>query len=533
MWARHGFYSGMGYETAFSYDSTTHTWWQGFFYLGDNLRPYTNTFYHLSYLIGRILGIDGSYVPFQVVYAALWWARGLLVFLIVRRFFPGSILLAYVSGALVLVHAADGALQWVGQMNQFGFIFWMLLAFYFLTRAYQSENAVLAIILTLAACCFEKMSIFSYESQFFLVLLFPVTLLAFGRRWRWLALISFAWYLEPARYIYMSLDKYRHSGGGTYQEAVMRKNWSVSGLLGDWGFNIGASLEFWKWPSLTGGVPLLPSLAAAVLVAAGGAALLLVHRKDVRHRAANGTTRAWLCLLAAGIVAVVLSFPVYLMLGSARGLWRTQLLSGVGAGLVLTAVCGLLAHRLPWLAARAGILLVAAGVVVCFGSIRAIQLGATHRGIWERHRKAITEVLQVAPNVKPDTVVVLTNVPKGDDPFGDDYWYDMAIRLIYPHIRVVGLYYYADGSRAPGDPLTMAGDRWTWDHRTGLPLLDSASLANTVVIRYDPSGNGSLEPVLPAFLCPNGCAAGPYHPSAVITGPIDPTAARRYRLGAP
>jgi hypothetical protein len=40
-----------------------------------------------------------------------------------------------VAGALVIVHSSDGALQWVGQMNQFGFIFWMLLAFYLLTRA--------------------------------------------------------------------------------------------------------------------------------------------------------------------------------------------------------------------------------------------------------------------------------------------------------------------------------------------------------------------------------------------------------------
>jgi hypothetical protein len=110
MWAPSGLHSGMGYETGFSYSSMTNTWWNGFLYTADPLRIHTNTFYHLSYLIARILGIDGSYEPFQVVYATLWWARGLLVFLILRRFFPRDTLLCYLAGSLVLVHASDRAL---------------------------------------------------------------------------------------------------------------------------------------------------------------------------------------------------------------------------------------------------------------------------------------------------------------------------------------------------------------------------------------------------------------------------------------
>ena len=58
-------------------------------------------------------------------------------------------------GALVVVHASDGALQWVGQMNQFGFIFWMLLAFYALTFAADASSPVAVVLLAMVALGFE------------------------------------------------------------------------------------------------------------------------------------------------------------------------------------------------------------------------------------------------------------------------------------------------------------------------------------------------------------------------------------------
>src|SRR5262249_9568618 len=135
MWAPYTALSGLGYETAFPYMSETASALQGFLYRGDPLRIHTNTFYQLSYLLGEAFGVGGSYVPYQIVHALLWWARGVLIFLILKRLLPDCLTIAYVAGALVLVHASDGALQWVGQLNQFGFIFWMLLACYLLAVA--------------------------------------------------------------------------------------------------------------------------------------------------------------------------------------------------------------------------------------------------------------------------------------------------------------------------------------------------------------------------------------------------------------
>jgi hypothetical protein len=94
-------------------------------------------------------------------------------------------------------------------------------------------------------------------------------------------------------------------------------------------------------------------------------------------------------------------------------------------------------------------LVIAAGAVITyFGSVSAIQKGGFHRWNWERHRTAMLEVLRFAPDVAPGTLIVLTNVPRGSDPFGDNMWFDLAIRLVYPGVSAAGVYFYEDGTCA-------------------------------------------------------------------------------------
>jgi hypothetical protein len=535
MWGAFNIYSGMPYETGFPYYSETTTWQRGFLNIADTMRIHTNTFYQVSYLLGEITHHGGSYVPFQVVYALLWWARGFLVFVLLRKFLPRWQAVAYVAGALVLVHAADGSLQWVGQMNQFGFIFWMLLGFYFLTLALE-VRWYFSILFVIVAGAAAYMSLWSYESEIVMIVAFPLVLALHPKRsWLKLGLLSVAWYSVPAVYIQQSIQRYSHSGGHTYQESVLRTSWGVASVLSDWWFNIAFSLEFWKWlrgpwrTSVTTAV-LLAALATAVFAAA---AWVMVHQWNagLKRDPARPDARTWGILLAVGFVLLALSFPVFLILNTARMLWRTQLLAGVGAGITLTALAGLASRFLPAEKARMVAFITLSSVVTYAGSEAAIHRGALHRRIWDRHRETIREVLQVAPSVKPNTVIVLTNVPKGDDPFGHDMWYDFGLRLVYPGIDVSGIYYYDDGTAAPGDNLkaSASGDLWTWDKTGYPPLVRNASVANTIVVRYDGSGKGTLEESVPAFVCGAECGKL-YNPAGLITGPISPRAARRYEL---
>jgi hypothetical protein len=218
--------SGMSYETQLPYLGETG---HGFRWEGDPLRVYTAFFYHLSYVIGKFCGAAGSFVPYQSVYAGLWFARGFLVFLILRRVMPDAAVLPFTAGALTIVHASDATLQWVGQMNQAGFIFWGLAAIYLFIVAVQQASAIVVI-----ACICECLCLWSYESPLFIICATPfvVALLIRPKSLKRYLVLCAAWFLFPAWYVHMAYWRYTHAGLG-YQTSVMRKTWSVSASLSD------------------------------------------------------------------------------------------------------------------------------------------------------------------------------------------------------------------------------------------------------------------------------------------------------------
>jgi hypothetical protein len=222
---------------------------------------------------------------------------------------------------------------------------------------------------------------------------------------------------------------------------------------------------------------------------------------------------------------------VYLLLASARGLWRTQFLSGLGAAITWSAVLAMVASVLA-ARARAVALVSLVAVIVWTGSLAALQLGAAHRRGWEAHRAVIVDILAVAPSVRPGTFVVLRNVPRAADPFGDAMWLDAALRLVYPGIKVSGGYYLDDGSPAAGHHMSLAYGRWFWDGARVLPDVGETSLKNTLFLTMQPGGGVSIDRALPEGLCLSDCDASMYNPSPLIDGPLSERAMRRYRIGA-
>ena len=532
MWAPHTLFSGFNYETQFAYSSETRRWYEGFLFENDPMRIHTTTFYHLSHLLSDVAGVGGSWVPYQVVYASLWWARGLVVYLLVRRLVPGGALVAYLTGALVLVHAADGALQWAGQMNQFGFIFWMLLASYVASRAFDAAQPRTAAVLALVAAALVHMSLWSYESQLPLLVLIPLLLLGVQRPARARALIvTVPWYGTLLVYLALTARGYQTGEAGGYQQAVMRQDWSVTSLLSDWWFNIAASVSFWEWLR---GAPTPADLrfatAAVVVFLAGGALAWRLARPPLsRGQLPPPTTRTLLVMAGTGALFLVASFPVYLLLDSARTLWRTQFLSGIGAAILLTATIALAARGLPRRAMIPAMLVLGA-VVVGTGTAAALHLGREHRLGWERHRAVIRGILAVAPSVEPGTYVVLLNVPRAADPFGDAMWLDAALRLVYPGRPVSAGYYLDDGKPAVGQHMSLAFGRWIWDGTRVLPDVGEVGLDKTLILSLGADGRVSVADQLPDGLCIAECDAKAYRPHARIGGSPSERAVRRYRL---
>jgi hypothetical protein len=245
---------------------------------------------------------------------------------------------------------------------------------------------------------------------------------------------------------------------------------------------------------------------------------VLVYRRRPESASVLPSFGKLLKVLIAGALVLVFSFPAYLILSSSRMVWRTQFLSGLGAAMVLASLAAMLALILRYRPWRLGILGLGGAAVVFYAASASYVMADFHYGIWERHRRTIAQVLQVAPRVRADTIVVLLGIPKDADPFGDSMWCDMAIRLAYPSRTVAGTYYYKDGTEPPGRGLQVVDGKWKWDGKGYPPLMRQAPLSDTVIIQIDPAGTPRLLDKVPAFMTSDPAAQAQYHPRQRIFG---------------
>jgi hypothetical protein len=533
LWLPFTLYSGFPYETGFIYTSEISTWWNGFLNGHDRSRIYESLFYQAAYLTGVLSGFAGSFVPYEIVYAALWWARAFLVFLIGRRLAPDYDVFWYLAGALVLVHASDNSIGWAGQLNHFGYMFWMLAGFYMLLLAVEQTQRRRFLACLLLAAFFEHLSLWSYESELLIVLIAPIFLLIAPATRRKRLPIVLAWYVVPVIYAAAAVLRYARPSADAYQPTVVRKAWSFSSILNDWLFNIDTSLRFWRWPEThpaNGGSAGLKLACVLALVAFIGGIIVLAWFQRKGGSPLIPARRTLWTVVLSGFLLLVLSFPAYLILSSARSLWRTQILSGLGAALIFAAaivLCATVARR-RWV--QIGIMVLLALPIAGYGSFSALTKAAYHRSVWERHRGVMAGILRVAPRLRSGTLVVLTGVPKdaARDPFLDDnQWFDLALRLAYPGTSVAGIYFDEDGHAAPESLLTMApGGNWI---ARGDFFRAAGDARAILVLELDGAGGISVAQSLPSFLHVDEKAARLYNPRGVIeSGEPSPRAGRRY-----
>jgi hypothetical protein len=216
-------------------------------------------------------------------------------------------------------------------------------------------------------------------------------------------------------------------------------------------------------------------------------------------------------------------------LDSARSLWRTQFLSGFGASLVLASAACLLARQSSQKVVHTTVLLIFGCSVAIFGTIASLKTGLWHHQIWDRHREAIANVLHVAPAVEQQSLIVLTDVPKNEDPFGHNMWFDVALRLAYPSTAVAGMYFFDDGLPSPGNNMVLRSGKWEQERFGYPPLLTEAPVSQTVIIRFMRDGKFQLLERVPEILGMDQQSAKDYNPRRIIkANPISRLAARRY-----
>ena len=260
---------------------------------------------------------------------------------------------------------------------------------------------------------------------------------------------------------------------------------------------------------------------------AGGVAVQ--SRADARRRDDVVPGRRSLSAVAiVGAVLLVASFPAYLLLDSARGLWRTQFLSGIGFGIAVAAAVCLAVTLVKGRRSRVAAALVLTAVVAYFGATASYGVASFHYHIWDRHRDAVADVLEIAPRLKPGSVIVYTGIPRSADPFGDTMWFDMALTLAYPGVVLTGEYFYDDDDAAPGVNLAYRRGRWVQTGKGLPPWVQDATLANTVFISYARNHSRLLATPPGRFSMSDGGKAA-YRPVRLIEHlPPDDRALRRY-----
>ena len=531
IWGPFATSSGMGWETYYTIVSETATSWRNFLYTPDPLRVYAAFFYELAYRFGDLVGIRGSFVAYQIVYAVLWWARSFLGFVLIRKLAPNSAILPFSIGALMMLHGPDLLIGWLGQMHQLGYLLWLLIALLLLTIAMESR-AMKAAPCILVALLFEYLCLWTYEGPLFIILAAPVAIVfVLKRKLDRIALtIGGLWYVPALIYLWLTYVSYRRHGGNAYQMSLLRKSFSPGDILSDWFFNLRYSVVPWEWRKIPGNLTPaeMSALAAGVAIVVLAAAFFVWQH----HEGQQEKLRDWRVwrLLVAGLVLLALSFPAQLLLASNRDPRRTQLLSAIAASIVQgSAICliaGLIRSRV-WRAMAALSLIMP---VIWLGACRILERQAQQRAEWNVSLTAMRSLLQAVPRIKPSTVVVMTNVPRSPDPFSAfDFWFNNALRLAYPRTEVAGIYYYEGDLPEPTNNLRLADNHWEFTGESVAPLITRAEIGQTLVLKFQRFGPPEVLKEIPPFVCLRGCNPQGYHPTTrIMPGPPAPEPLRRY-----
>jgi len=511
MWGMFAFDRGLTYETGFpvACQKSLHDC----LVYGDTLRPYNSLFLGLGHVLGKG---NGSYATYQLLYGLLWWGRGVLTFLIIRRIWSTYPLFAFLIGALVIVHASDGALNWIGQLHQFGFMFCLVLAIYLLLESWLAPKPSLAIFFLVASLLPLYICLWTYESPYVLILSAPVILFALQPQInrRFLATTA-VWYILPAIYGYFQVEKYLIAKASTYQTSILRPDMNAAAILHDLHLHLQQSLQFWRWAATLspyGVAVLAPAIAGLCTIAFIIGAHLLSPPGLI---GAKTPPKIHLLMsFAIGLMILILSFPVYLLLAGNTMFWRTQMLSGFGSAIVLSSGILLLTQVMPKRKYRA-ILAVALCSMIVFNGVRAgVFFQGFHEYRWQIHRNLMSQISHLIPNVENPTLILLTNLPKAyeRDPFGATLWFDFPIQLLYPDRNVVGYFLDENGAHSTDNPWNFTAEGMSWQKKGMAQKIDQVSYSQIIALRYEPDGKISLLEEFPDDLLPQRFNTSMYAP---------------------
>jgi hypothetical protein len=375
--------------------------------LGDRLVlgfPYANRPLNLLWTLpGGLLDPHG-FVGYYVVHGLYLWLAGVLLFVILRRLWPGLPPFAWLGAALVVTWAPSDRARLCTVQATFcsGTTMSLLLAVLLLLEARRRGSR----LLLLAAGVVAWATVRGYEATLPLLLAAPLLVLVLpaagrARHGAWWA----AWAIPVGLATAQTLAPVLMGGeASAYQMENARLDPRPAAVLS----RLAHQYERHLMPVVTSSARELRHgrvvLAATLFV--GG--LLLLRRLARADVTADLPARRGLLALAGGLTAAGLGYAPYVLSPIGAATDRTQYVSGPGIATALATAAVLVAHPLPprwrWIAcAVLGAWVVAVGT----GRTLAMQSYWDRQSAHPRQAGTLQQLQALAPDLRPGTLVVL------------------------------------------------------------------------------------------------------------------------------
>ncbi len=352
----------------------------------------TRLLWPIPYLIAYGL-VPGQFASFNLFLALLFFAKGCLIYALLRRF-SASPALAFAAAALAIILPVDSGTFYLGAISIEFAVVMVLLATYLLILHWRRPSIAAPLAMAIAELC----SVGMYELVYPLILVTPLALLWFRRKIdRRLIRTAALWYVTPALYagwyLFIVLNFPR---AFQYQSGLIASSGSSSVLISL--FNI---YRRHFWDAWVGSLAAIPSTDVVFGLLAGGIAFAVgVWLR--KRMSSESAPRLTLALVLGGLVILFLGVALYLPTSVRDQTYRTYYFSSVGAAITLAGL-------LDWIGRRPLIFGALVGILAGLGTA---QLLNQHQQVYDTSKSQqaiLTEFARALPQIEPGTGIVIVD----------------------------------------------------------------------------------------------------------------------------
>ena len=449
LWSLTGPKSGMGYETSLINYSNERGFIGGFIFV-DPLRPFTSFSYHAANEFSKLF-FNGSFFGIQLFFCSLLILRVLIFYNIVRELFSNQKILGLIASLLFATYSADGSTLWVGQMNQISCSLAALSSLLLLAKSTKTQVNIFLDTKFAIGLVLQFFSIWSYEAIVFPLLVSGILVIYHNQqnsKPRRSYVLS--WGLFPLSYCLLFVIS-ALKNPDSYRSSLVSQDLTVAKVLSNLVIEVKSGLDPLAWFfSITSFQQV--SLYFGLTIALVSVFYLKGRTKEAWIEISNLEIPLLKIYLSLFFISLCIFIP-FALSTSATNLWRTHLIASAPLALIMGLF--LYSQLLIFSKQRMFIILII-GVIIFVSSVTFFERGIKHQKDWEIQRNVASKLLTVAPCLPTNSNLVLLVKKESStggteqSAFGDNYWFQQMLKLVYPKSNITGFYLAIDGTFPPG-----------------------------------------------------------------------------------